>query len=552
MALHMPAPGQPPGGRRLGRYHLLRRLAAGGMGEVWLAATRGAAGFEKRVAIKRILPHLSEDPDFVDRFIDEAQIVVKLHHGNVVQVLDMDQEGGDYYIAMEYLPGTDLRAVLRRCAELDERLPPALAVYVTSEVCRGLGYAHRKVGEDGRRLHLIHRDVSPSNVLLSWEGTVKVTDFGVASALGRLVDSVAGRLHGKIAYMSPEQAAGEVLDHRSDIYSAGIVCWEMLTGRRLFDGQSDTEVLRRVQEGAVAPPSEAVPGLPDALDAAVLRALARDRSERWQRMEDLADALRQLLFGELGGAAGAPALSEHLQGLFPEEQRSPSQPSLDDALRAGLPDLEREVSRGPATVSARRTGEVAARPAAVPVAAARAPRPVLRWLLALLVAGLAAGYLGALPGAVPSARLQVTSDPPGAEVRLAGRTVAYLTGGHQEGPGLVLAGPDGPWTEICKTDVPEWVEHWLYGMDGDAVLPEPVDRVFLKYVGDPGLNQAWVYVHCLETAPPSSVHVTHGYELDGEVQEDSFSFADAADYEIDCSSEPANDFIQFSVHSQRI
>ena len=418
----MPMPAPQPARGTVGRYHLLERLAAGGMGEVWLAAARGAAGFEKHVAIKRILPHLAADEDFVRRFIDEARIVVTLNHGNVVQVLDMGEEDGEYYIAMEYLSGRDLRAVLRRCTERGEPLGPDLALYVTTEVCRGLGYAHRKADDQGRELRIVHRDVSPSNVLLSWEGEVKVTDFGVASALGRLTDSLAGRLHGKISYMSPEQAAGEALDRRSDLYSAGIVCWEMLTGRRLFDGASDTEVLRKVQEGDVVPPSSVVPGLPPAVDGVVLRALARHRGDRYAGMEDFAEAAQRLLYAEPTGPVIAPTLAARLRELFPDETASASLPSLDDALRHALADLgdggppERETAsaRRPEGLPGLATSAAEPRPAATP------PRPVARWLSALALAGLALGYLAAMPSELAWGRLEVESDPPDAEVRLGG------------------------------------------------------------------------------------------------------------------------------------
>jgi len=470
---------QQPARNTVGRYRLLKRLAAGGMGEVWLAATRGPAGFEKHFAIKRILPHLAADEEFVGRFIDEARIVVTLVHGNVAQVLDMGEEDGDYYIAMEYVPGKDLRRVLRRCADDGAPMGTALALYVTAEVCRGLGYAHRKVDDKGRELRIVHRDVSPSNVLLSWEGEVKVTDFGVASAMGRLTDSLAGRLHGKIAYMSPEQAGGEVLDRRSDVYSAGIVCWEMLTGRRLFDGPSDTAVLRKVQDGLVEPPSTLAPQLPAAVDEVVLRALARSRGERYSCMEDFSEAVQRVMYAELQGPSAAPALADRLRELFPDEVQRQSAPSLDDALRDALGDLDGAATSGPHTLSAAKpeAGSTTGASAAGPSPQTR-PRPVLRWFAALSVAGLAVGYLAGLPSGVASGRLEVTSAPSDAEVVIGGFSM-----GRTPWTGAALPAGEPVRLELRKDGYAGWQR-------GLELAPRAVETVHARLAERPAATPA--------------------------------------------------------------
>jgi serine/threonine-protein kinase len=393
------------------------------MGEVYLGAVRGAAGFEKQVAIKRILPHLAGDEEFVRRFIDEARIVVTLNHGNIVPVLDMGEEDGEYFIAMEYLPGKDLREVLRRATARALRIPPGLALFITAELCRGLAYAHRKVDDQGRDLGIVHRDVSPSNVILGWEGLVKLTDFGVAQALGRLSESLSGTLRGKVAYMSPEQALGDPLDGRSDIYSAGIVLWECLTGARLFEGDSDPAVIRRVQDGLAPPPSSRVPGLAASLDAVTLKALARNPKDRYADMGEFEQTVQRLLHAEFQGA-DAPALSKLLRDLFDDEATlTPAPLSLDDALAAGLPDL----SVDDVTGGRDRTASVA-----TPLPDDPAPAPVsvprLKGLRRLFIAaglGLVGGWLALHPSGPPRGSLSVTSDPAGAEVIVAGQTVGY-------------------------------------------------------------------------------------------------------------------------------
>jgi serine/threonine protein kinase len=312
------------------------------MGEIYLARTRGAGGFQKKVVIKRLLPYLSSEREFVQKFIDEANIVTHLTHGNIVPVFDMGEAEGELYIAMEYIPGRDLRDVLQRCAERGVLLSLKAAIFVGAELCKGLGYAHRKVDEAGQPLGIIHRDISPSNVLLSDEGEVKVVDFGIAKAAGRLSKSSTGRLQGKFRYMSPEQAAGKALDARSDIFSAGVVLYELLTGVKPFEGERDLESLELVRTYHPPPPSSYRAEVPEAIDAVVMRALEKDVAKRYGRVEELERALLTWLFAH--GGATSREVADELGEFFPEgierpEVRFPTvtgesapRVSLDDAM----------------------------------------------------------------------------------------------------------------------------------------------------------------------------------------------------------------------------
>jgi serine/threonine protein kinase len=303
--------------RQLGRYELIRKIAAGGMGEIYLARSRGTAGFEKTVIIKTILPHLADDPTFVDKFLDEGRIVVNLTHGNIVSVFDMDEVDGEYYIAMEYVPGRDLRDLLGTLRDRDEPMPVDLAAYIVSEICEGLGYAHRKTDDDGEPLDIVHRDVSPSNVLISTEGEIKLIDFGIAKAADRRAKTLSGQLQGKCCYMSPEQARGESLDARSDIFSTGVVFYEMLTGRRPFEGDSDLRSLELVRQCEAEPPGALREDLPDAIGEIVERALAEDRERRYQTIDAMQVDLMEYLYSQ-GQAVTNQRVAAHLREVYPD------------------------------------------------------------------------------------------------------------------------------------------------------------------------------------------------------------------------------------------
>ena len=272
-------------GTPIGKYVVRRKLAEGGMAEIYLCSVRGAEGFEKDVVIKRIRSFLADDTQFVEMFIAEAKLGQRLNHANIVQIFDFNKHEDTYYLAMEYVRGRSLWDLRRRSREVMMPLPPTLVAQIGSEVARGLHYAHR--------LGLVHRDVTPHNVLLSFEGAVKLADFGIAKAGNKLTSP--GILKGKFAYMSPEQARGDDIDARTDVFALGIVLWEMLTGARLFDGDSDVAVLKAVQQSVIAPPARLNPDVHPDLDAVVMRALERDPQKRHQTAQELERALGQFI-----------------------------------------------------------------------------------------------------------------------------------------------------------------------------------------------------------------------------------------------------------------
>jgi len=268
---------------RFGDYVLLERIGDGGMAEIFLAKRHGYSGFEKVIALKRILPRYSGNETFVRMLIQEAKLAADLQHFNIVQVLDLGDVEGQVYLAMEYVNGRDLAAILSAAYRRKESIPVPIAACIATEFLTGLDYAHRKADERGRPLGIIHRDISPQNILISYEGEVKVTDFGIARFISEKADfQLPGNLHGKFGYMSPEQVGGYEIDQRSDIFSAGVVLWEMLTGRRLFRGKNPKETIDLVVQKPVPPPSELNLDVPEPIDAICLAALERDRASRFQ------------------------------------------------------------------------------------------------------------------------------------------------------------------------------------------------------------------------------------------------------------------------------
>lgn len=361
-----------------GKYHLLERVNVGGMAEVYKAKMVGVEGFEKLLAIKRILPAIAADKDFITMFIDEAKISVQLTHANIAQTFELGRIGDTYYIAMEYVPGRDLRALFDRLRRRGEVVPPELACYAMSRVAEGLDYAHRKRDAKGRELGIIHRDISPQNVLVSYEGEVKLIDFGIAKAANKMMKTQAGILKGKFGYMSPEQVRGVPLDRRSDIFAVGIVLHELLVGERLFVGESDYSVLEKVRSASVPRPSNKRRSVTPQLEKIVMRALAKNPDDRYQHASELvADLQRYLLAQER--LFTREDLAAFIKAQFPDEweseKRSQLESSGDDRTPTGPAAIElAEPSLGGKT----RPGleGAAARPSAPPppVAAASARR----------------------------------------------------------------------------------------------------------------------------------------------------------------------------------
>jgi len=282
-----------------GKYILLERISVGGMAEVFKGRTFGIEGFARYVAIKRILPHLAEDSRFVDMFIDEAKMAVQLNHANIAQVIELGREQNDHFIAMEYVAGKDLLALFHHLRKSRQRMPVHLVAFIGHQVAEGLDYAHRKRGADGRPLGLVHRDVSPQNVLISYDGAVKLIDFGIAKIRKQTDESTkAGVLKGKFGYMSPELIEAQTVDARSDIFSLGVVLWELACSERLFTGDNEFVTLERVRLAEVDPPSRRNSAVPPELDRILLRALARSPEDRYQSGAELADDLARFLHSQ--------------------------------------------------------------------------------------------------------------------------------------------------------------------------------------------------------------------------------------------------------------
>src|SRR5262250_812362 len=301
-----------------GKYLLLERISVGGMAEVFQAKSFGVEGFEKIIAIKRILPSMAEDADFIQMFIDEAKIAGQLSHANICQIYELGKIAESHFIAMEYIWGKDLLQMQNRLKKLRQKMPVPMVCTIAAKVCEGLDYAHRKKDANGRPLAIIHRDVSPQNVLVSYEGEVKLIDFGIAKAAIRSSRTQAGILKGKFGYMSPEQVRGLPLDRRSDLFAIGTLLYESLTGERLFASDSDFSTLERVRNAEVEAPSRKNPQVPPELDRIVLRALAKNVEDRYQWANELQDDVHQLLV-KLGTPYSPKQLASWMKEAFEQE-----------------------------------------------------------------------------------------------------------------------------------------------------------------------------------------------------------------------------------------
>jgi len=390
-----------------GKYLLVERLAQGGMAEVFRAVYQGAAGFEKQVAVKRILPVFDGTKDFVAMFVDEARIASSLTHVNIVQVSDFGELDGSYYLAMELVDGVDLGRLREAASKRGLRIPVPIVAYIIAEAARGLAYAHDKRGNDGAPLGIVHRDVSPQNVLISYAGEVKIADFGIAKATGKLHKTESGAVMGKIRYMSPEQINGEPLDGRSDLFALGVIFWELLVGAPLWTGDNPGAVSDQVKNAKVEPPSRRGRDVPGELDRIAMKALERGRDARYGRAAELARELSAWL------AQAAPSLTREDVGAFvaeviPRESLvEPPPPSSDEARQATAPapksDAEAyaktKLAKGTPTKPDKRSGS---------------PVPLIAVFVVLLVGGgLALRYLGS-PS--PTWTPKIASDDGGAAV----------------------------------------------------------------------------------------------------------------------------------------
>ena len=301
-----------------GGYKILKKIATGGMAEVFLAKRVGVKGFEKLLAIKRILPQFSADDEFISMFIDEAKLAADLTHRNIVQIYDFGNQQDSYYIAMEYVFGKDLKSILKKSIEKQKRIPITQCAYIITEAAKGLEYAHNLKDHFGNPLQIIHRDISPQNILISYEGEVVVADFGIAKAASKSTQTRAGVLKGKILYMSPEQAWGKPIDKRTDLYSLGVILYETVTYRKIFDADSEFSMLEKVRNAQVEFPPEIFEKVPKSLFHIMKKALEKNPEQRYQSAHEMRLDLESYLL-TTRETLSEKALSDYLKQLFQEE-----------------------------------------------------------------------------------------------------------------------------------------------------------------------------------------------------------------------------------------
>ncbi|MFT3707858.1 MAG: serine/threonine-protein kinase [Archangium sp.] len=317
-----------------GNYQLVKKLATGGMAEVWLAKQTGIEGFNRHVVVKRILPHLAEDPEFVQMFLNEAKIASRFNHPNIAQIYDLGETNGQYFIAMEFIHGEDLGRVMRRAWSTGQWVARHIALRIIADTCQGLYYAHTRLDERGQPLRVVHRDISPQNILISFDGAVKVVDFGIAKASDQVSNTKSGAIKGKFAYMAPEQAAGKPLDARSDLFALGLVLYELVTGVRPLKRDSELATLQAALECKIDAPS-AVAEVPHELDDIVMRALAKAPDDRYSDAREMSRAVEQFLLNAKELATSAE-VSELMGALFADR--------LSEEARLGTPNPSTESS----------------------------------------------------------------------------------------------------------------------------------------------------------------------------------------------------------------
>jgi eukaryotic-like serine/threonine-protein kinase len=331
------------------RYRVLRKIASGGMAEIYLALQQGVEGFQKQVVLKRILPALAADPSFVRMLVDEAHIASTLNHSNLVQVLDLRHSGSEYFLVLEFVDGWSLEQVRRRALKAKLKLPLPLALTIVGALCRALAYVHSR-SRDGRSLGIVHRDVTPQNVLLSAEGEVKLADFGIAKAMGKREKSATGVIKGKFAYMSPEQASGEELDHRSDLFSVGTVLYLLTTGKKPFEGATDLDLIMQVRKGRYEKPSSFVRDFNPDVERFIARALRTNRNTRWQTADQMADRIDAIL-AKLGQPSGPAPLKRWLESLVARDGvRSAAHDEQPAGAANPTPGVTRDLELEPVTI----------------------------------------------------------------------------------------------------------------------------------------------------------------------------------------------------------
>ncbi len=477
-------------GERVASYRIEEALKSGGMGTLLIACKEGAAGFERRVVIKVIHAHLATDASFVRMFIDEAKIASRIHHPNVVHVEELAEIEGTYYLVMEYVPGCSVSQLLASLSRRQLRLASDVAIYIAAQLADGLHAAHEARGEDGELLGVVHRDVSPQNVLLSTQGNVKVIDFGVAKARGRSQSTAGAGLRGKIRYMAPEQAYGRAVDRRTDVYALGIVLWEMLTCRRLFDAPNDFALLDRVRLPEHVPPSRFAPGIAAGLDEIVMAALSPRAEDRPATALELRSRLVESLPSAL--VLGPPQLAALVRVALAHESAAAARSSADakfERSAAASPPVDATFTAtiNDATAASPTEGEASAQSA--PITGSR-PSAILESDLQLVASltvvheGLRAFDDEAASMTPAGASIPIASSANAARGRLR-RTIAASVGAlavviagalgwqhfvaHRRAPAISAAvGGRAPLQQVAMTRPPPTTEHPAQAVDASS------------------------------------------------------------------------------------
>jgi len=341
-----------------GKYTLIDRIAVGGMAEIFLARQAGLDGFEKTIVLKRIRPHLSKQSSFVRMFLNEAKLAAQLNHPNIVQIYDLGRIGESHYIAMEYIFGRDMRRIIPKADSLGIPFPMVYALKIASSVCEGLYYAHQKADPYGNPLNIVHRDVTPENVFVSFDGTVKILDFGIAKAANQIIQTDAGEIKGKLSYMSPEQCRGISLDCRSDLFSLGAALFEWVTGFRLFTGDSEVAIMKSIVEGKIYAPSYFKADIPKPVEEILMRALEKERERRYPSAWDMQYAIDQFLTHHEFTPSNIH-LSNFLKQLF-EDELEEERSRVAGRIQATAPARPPESTPSDAPATAKEGGEATA------------------------------------------------------------------------------------------------------------------------------------------------------------------------------------------------
>ncbi|HEY8079872.1 MAG TPA: serine/threonine-protein kinase [Labilithrix sp.] len=445
--------------KKFGKYTLIRKLATGGMAELFLAIQKSVAGFEKLQVIKRILPSMNQDKAFIDMLLHEARVAATLSHPNIVQIFDVGMADGQYYIAMEHVHGEDLRSIVRQMKKKNVfEFPLEHALAIVLGMCAGLAYAHEKRDLDGSALNIVHRDISPQNVVVTFTGDVKIVDFGIAKSAdkGMLEQTKSGKLKGKVPYMSPEQARGEHLDARSDIFASGVMLFELTTGKRLFKGASEYETLKLICERDYPTPSDVRPEYPPDLEPIVMKALSKDPNARYQSAREMQADIEAFVRRHQIAVSNI-ALNQFMQSLFEEKLAAQKEALLQGKQLADIIEMQAALSQTSmdseldnAAGSGPRAASTQSMPAAAHTVTALDARPTSRaGLVIAIVAGVAilggvavgAAWMFAKKRAAddasklqttqtpaaPKGSLVVESDPPGASIWINGDLRAETT-----------------------------------------------------------------------------------------------------------------------------